>query len=402
MALVPLARASTSVSPYVYRAVNPYLGLLGFNEFSRQGRQAYNNLADFARQTSRLYRENMITPVRLFSPRVRRTPLTRTPRRAGLMRYRKRLARRAGLYRSPLKRSMYGGSPAAKRRRIGIGRNYGGNRKVTTISKSALAKGNYRNPYNNCNKLLGELPWSVATTKKIIFSFQDWSPYNDKELYSLSLIRIPWDDNESVGTRRSTGRVHLTGIKLRVKFTSNTYDNNNPIRIRWAIIVNKESVADTSVPISNTGFFEKKEDQDAKDEGEDFTTGYGALHMDGQRINRDLYCVARQGTFILQRNNVGAVDPNQQRLTAGGVAQTDQFADINQYIRFNTLVGFAKNTDPVTDPTAEFPKDNQVYFVFWAYRIDKMASQNAPVGDSVYLQLEHKCYWKDVGWGLGR
>lgn len=389
MSLTPYVARQAINSPYVRSTVVPYLGVLGFNEATRQVRTAVRNVQNLAEDAQDLYhkvRMALPTPSRLFTPRrasspyVRRTPMSRTPRRRAAMRRRFRAARRSPIYRRA--------SPLSKTVRT-IGKN--------VPYKSPTVKRSYNlSPYTFCNKLLGEVPGTQFKSKAAFFETSSWTALPSLTLLTLNLIRIPWNDNESLGNRRATGTVHLTGIKLRMKFKLNDAFSGSPMTCRWAIVVNKESVADTAASLPDANFFAKFEDQDAVDEGQTFATNYSANRMDAQKINPDKYCVIRQGRFSLTKNGDGAVNPI---YAGGGNKQFDQYALINQYMKFNTNVRFAENADT---SAGSKPTDNSVFLAIWFYRADKDAVVTASEANAVFYQDYLKCYWKDVGWGVGR
>lgn len=387
MSLTPYV-ARAAISPYVRRAVVPALSVVGFNEAARQVRTAARNVQDLAGDAQRLYhkvRMALPTPQRLFTPRrgvsspyLRRTPLSRTPRRRAAMRRRFRAARRSPIYKR---------LPAPMKSLKAV--------TLTVPPKSASNRmGRNLSPYSFCNKLLGNVPGTEFKTKAVFFENSSWSAVPTLQLATMPLIRVPWADNESLGNRRAVGTVHLTGLKVRLKFKLNDLYSGPPMSVRWAIVVNKESVADTSVGLGNTGFFNKMEDSNAADEGQDFATNYSANRMDVQRINTDHYCIVRQGRFSLTKNAGGA-----DVYSGGGNKQFEQYAIINQYMKFNVNVRFKLND--ATGP-AEYPQDNQVYFVMWAYRADKDATNTTQESNAIYVQDYLKVYWKDVGWGVGR
>lgn len=205
MALVPLGRQIIA-SPAVQRTISPYLGLVAFNEFARQGRSAARNIYNIAEDVQNLYhktRRIMPTPQRLFTPRrstpmtVRRTPLTRTPRRRAAMRRRFRAVRRSPYRKTPITRPIRALMP----------RN--------PLISTSVIRSRTKSPYGFCNRVLGSVPGTQKVSKKVLYDSQVWTGIADKSLYTAFGIRVPWDDNESVGTRRSTGTIHLTGIKFK-------------------------------------------------------------------------------------------------------------------------------------------------------------------------------------------
>jgi len=380
MALVPY-RVGQAVSPYVYRAVNPYLGLLGFNEFSRQGRRAHNNLVRFAHDISnmmpqrldRVFGSNIARRYRQVwgrSPggRLRRgsTPRARTPR----------TVRRTPIRRGRVRRGRMGTRVRGIRGTLPTKA-----RSVRKVGQTAI------------NRILGYRPGTGAATKRTFYG-SNFQNVNDKTLYTLPMIKIPWSDNESDGTRRATGAVNCKGVKIvaRFKLGTNTAEwTKQPVTLRWALVCNKDSTnGTTNINISDTNFFKEFEDQNQLMNDAAFNTTDTATMADARQINTREFLVIKEGKSLLFRNN----NTTANSLALGGSIQQDGYVDINEYIKLSTQVRFEAESDAAG---AEYPQDHNIFLVFWLYAMDKQQTDNTPEGVA-RLMFHNINYFTDAGW----
>lgn len=376
MSLVPFAgRAALSAaarSPIIRAGT----GLAAFNLVSDQVSQAAENARAAAREGQRIIRaaEDMISPVRnLFGTRtprsaprsVRRTPMTRGRRRNARMRRRQYLSRRRG----PRMRAIY---------RVG-----------RIFARSSVYRPT-RRIFSGANRLLGPPPLFRQRTKHRTFDSGDPSNGTFNTLTSHPLIRIKYNADETLMNTRSSGSVTLRGVK--VCFYWRYRDDilaEEPLVIRWWIIINRETTNPTSNVPGALDFWKKLDpDTETGDNGQDFAVTETALLRDRLQINPELYYVLRKGRLELARNNAGTGP-----LTGGGNVQNDRFGMINEYIPLNTMIRFPSND--VLD-ASDYPIDNNIWLTWMVY--DKNKTQGDTGTTNACLWNYHAVnYWKDSG-----
>lgn len=378
-----------AIVPYVGRAVGSRaiqrtaLGLgslYGYNFIGDQVAHAYNNARAAYQEANRL--ANMITPVRLFHTPTR-TPVRSTPMSRG--RTRSRMRRKRGRSwstprRTPVRRRYSVRRSVRPHVSRGVGR---------TVMPSRVYF-NTRSKWSYTNRLLGPMPGTGTRVKKKEYIDGAWQDLlGQNQLYSISLIRIPYSDVDDAYNVRHTGAVTLKGVKCTISYRIPDNTNFAPQVVRWAIIINKEAYTLTDLPISTVEFFKKTEETNLlNDSGDNFTDTETHVGYARRQINPNKYHIVRQGRFTLVKNS-NATDSR----AGGGNVQTDLYGTVNEWIPLNTQVKFPAND---TLAASAYPVDHNLYFVYWVYQMDKTSAAGQPTGRyEVMVRVVN--YWRDSG-----
>lgn len=360
MALVPRNNLGRRINPYQVAAA----GIAGFNILSQQVRQARRNVRDLVeegRELAHTTRQAMtaLTPRRLTyaTPRTVRGPRTvrRTPRT--------RSTTRTTRGRTPTRRR-------PNRRTVRPGRS----RRVPTGSSRSVV-----------NRLLGPPPGTSLGSKKSYNATLDYVSRFDKVLYARALIDIPFNGEVTRRNTRHSGAVHVTGVRCIYRFRLNDTASGQPIRIRWAILINKEDLpgSDTNQGLPTDNWFEKKDVTFNSENCAAFNNNFSAADYETRRINRRDYHVLDEGKLNLQKNKTGTA------YTGNGTKQTDLYGMVDRFVPLNSQVRFNLN-----QPADRWPVDKNVYFVWWAYSFAKTTIQIDPAAiiDECH---ERFCYFKE-------
>lgn len=327
--------------------------LYGINLISDQAAHAYRNARAAYREASRLTNlaRHMVTPTRLFATpsrgRIRSTPMSRGRVRSRMRRYRARAR--------------------STPKRVYRARRYARPSTMRGIVRRVMPSRVYKptgSVYNYANRLLGPLPGTGTRNKKKEYMDTEWeTTLLTKKLYSAPIIRVPWNDVDDTMNHRLTGAVDVTGIKVTTTFRYTASVDGEPLAVRWALLINKETKTATNVDIPETDFFKKVEEVSLTgDSGDPFSQFQSAMGYNRSQINPKLYYILRQGRFLLTRNNAQGTGVK----TGGGTKQMEQYGSINEYIPLNTQVRFPGNGGFEAN---EYPVDNNVYIVFWVYPV---------------------------------
>lgn len=244
---------------------------------------------------------------------------------------------------------------------------------------------NTTNSKSTLNRLLGPPPGQGTLRKN--HKISDWTTFPQHKLNTVPLIAIEYSSTPTDLNKRNDGAVLLKGVSLTARFKTFNLENLAPIRVRWAIIANKETLANTNTAIPDADFFHPLTKTSILESGFNFTTTDSAVTMERRRINTRKYLVVREGRFHLQKNG-----NNDNELTGGGTTQLDRFATIQQYIPLNTQIRFDNNA---TGPNDDYPADNNLFFVWWAYRINKVSTQIDNTTALAEIMQDISVYWRN-------
>lgn len=294
-------------------------------------------------------------------------------------------------------------SKAPRKRKKGWSKRGKYAKKRTRGATSNIGRGNVKSTKwrptksykSSVNRLLGPSPGYLSSNKKTERLQGTWNNHTDLVLVSNPLINVTWNNVDS-NSARLTGCVNLLGVKVKYLFQLHPNSGSPagpytgpPVQIRWAILCNKNAVADTSTSVPLADFFLKETNPDLTDVGEDFGTGFSALRMDGQRINPHDYLVLREGRMKLIRNSIDTTVGN---VTGNATKQTSLYAKINEYIPLNTQVRFETNA---VGEANGWPIDHQMYFVYWGYKMNKQSSDTGATTNLFRIMYQVHNYFKE-------
>lgn len=242
-----------------------------------------------------------------------------------------------------------------------------------------------RSQYASVNKLLGPPPGYGLGNKRAVYESASWANHNDKVLYGQPLIKVAFNADHQKMTYRSMGACLIKGISLDWLFRLKTQYTGDPVKVRWAILCNREDQTGgtTATDVSTADFFKKDAPTDILEVASTFSVTETVQKMDDRQINSRKWLVLRQGRFLLQRNSSSAND-----LALGGLNQMDRFKRVKEYIPLNTQMRWADNAATIT------PVDHNIWFVHWGYDVAKVATEVTPVAayDTMH---SHTTWFKD-------
>lgn len=215
---------------------------------------------------------------------------------------------------------------------------------ITTMPPSSMTitrRSRYKHnlgvrPRYQCNK------YSFKSTKT--------NDTQDKTQYSIRLVKIPYNSDDTLFNSRNGRLVNVRGVRFQwVCKWKDGQATNEPIQIRWAVINPKENTGATS-DINNNNWWVSL--SPANEYAVNFSSSADWFDLMTRGINQKKWGVLKEGTFLL-----GPAE------TAAGDTRTTwrQQKIVQFYVRLNQQMKWG--TNGVTDADA-FPNAN-IHFVWW-------------------------------------
>jgi len=235
-----------------------------------------------------------------------------------------------------------------------------------------------------------------------MYDTANFTSFSDKTLYARALIDVPYNADVRLLDSRHSGAVHVTGVAFDWRFKVASEYGGSPMIIRWAVLCNKEdqTATDTSTGLPVTGFFKHRSLQSITEPARDFVPTDSSLTMDQLQINPEAYIIMDQGKILLQKNSPGVYDDPTQVLNrptsnianpyaGGGLSMISYYGSVKRYYPLNSQVRFDSNV-----AEERWPVDRNVYFVYWAFRTDKLTTQSTPSAELMQCHTR-QCYFRE-------
>jgi len=199
------------------------------------------------------------------------------------------------------------------------------------------------------NDALGEPP-GFSAIKKARFYSHAWSLQNSNTKYTLPLIKITYNADQTRRDTRPFNMVDVEGVHLNFHLWLEppTSDAIEPYLFRWWIISNQETKKATGgvIDIPDTQFFTNPAPSAANGIGVDFAgETQPAIDLVTLKPNWRRWNVLKAGHKILSKT------PSADR------PMCNEFM-LNEYIPLSTQMQFADNV-------AEYPDEGNVWFVYY-------------------------------------